>query len=70
MSIIKNKMLWRDSFLCTLLTCVVSGLLLLIFVNLSILDPFYKAFKDFSFTDIYYSKLYENSKVEKNIILV
>ena len=64
------KLLWRDSFLCTVLTLVVSGIFLLIFVNLSVLDPFYKAFKDFSFTDIYYSKLYKNEAIEKDIIVV
>ena len=37
-----TKLLWRDSFLCTVLTLVVSGIFLLIFVNLSVLDPFYK----------------------------
>ncbi|WP_406685487.1 CHASE2 domain-containing protein [Seonamhaeicola sp. MEBiC1930] len=66
----KKKLLWRDSFLCTLLTLVVSGILLLIFVNLNVLDPFYKAFKDFSFTDIYYSRLYENHKKDKDIIII
>lgn len=66
----KKKLLWRDSFLCTLLTLVVSGIFLLIFLNLNVLDPFYKAFKDFSFTDLYYSKLNENQKIDTNIIMV
>ena len=65
-----TKLLWRDSFLCTVLTLVVSGIFLLIFVNLSVLDPFYKAFKDFSFTDIYYAKLFKNESVDKDIIIV
>ena len=58
-----TKLLWRDSFLCTVLTLVVSGIFLLIFVNLSVLDPFYRAFKDFSFTDIYYSTLINDEAV-------
>lgn len=66
----KKKLLWRDSFLCTILTLLVSGILLLIFVNVNILDPFYRAFKDFSFTDIYYSKIYKTYKIDKDIIIV
>ncbi|APY11155.1 hypothetical protein BWZ22_07820 [Seonamhaeicola sp. S2-3] len=66
----QTKLLWRDSFLCTLLSFIVSGILLFTFLNISVLDPFYKAFKDFRFTDIYYSKIYTNSSVEKDIIVV
>lgn len=67
---IRNELLWRDTLLCTILTYIVSGLFLLLFINLSVLDPFYKAFKDFSFTDIYYSKkFYKDSRVS-DIILV
>lgn len=66
----QTKLLWRDSFLCTLLTFIVSGILLFVFLNISVLDPFYKAFKDFRFTDIYYSKIYTNNSVEKDIIIV
>jgi len=65
-----TKLLWRDSFLCTVLTLVVSGIFLLIFVNLSVLDPFYRAFKDFSFTDIYYSTLINDEAVFKDVIIV
>ena len=66
----KAKLLWRDSLLCTVLTLVVTGIFLLLFVNLSVLDPFYKAFKDFSFTDIYYSKLFKNETIDKDVIIV
>lgn len=65
-----TKLLWRDSFLCTVLTLVVSGIFLLIFVNLSVLDPFYRAFKDFSFTDFYYSELINDEAVFKDVIIV
>ncbi len=66
----KNRLLWRDSFICTILTIIVSGILLLIFVNLNVLDPFYKAFKDFSFTDLYYSRIDKNQKIDTDIIVV
>lgn len=66
----RNKTLWKEAFLCTVLTLLISGLFLLIFVNISILDPFNKAFKDFSFTDIYYSKSLYNEAVNKDVILV
>lgn len=65
-----TKLLLRDSFLCTILTFIVSGILLVIFSNFSLSDPFYKAFKDFSYTDIYYSKLHKPKSIEKDIILV
>lgn len=65
-----KKLLWRDSFLCTLLTLLVSGILLLLIVNLSVLNPFYKAFNDFSFTDMYYSKLFNDEDVFKDVIIV
>ena len=69
MRLLKNKLLWRDSFFCTLLTLAVSGIFLVFFINLDVLNPFYKAFKDFSFTDIYYST-YDNTSVSKDIIIV
>lgn len=70
MAFTKSKLLLRDSLLCTLLTLIVSGIFLLLFVNLNVFDPFYKAFKDFSFTDIHYSKLHKNYAVEKDIIII
>jgi len=66
----RNKILWREAFLCTVFTIVISGIFLLLFVNLSILDPFYKAFKDFSFTDIYYSKSLFDEEINKDVIIV
>ncbi len=66
----RRKFLLRDSLLCTLLTVVVSGVFYLLFLNISFLDPFSKAFKDFSFTDIYYSELNEEETFNKDIIIV
>ena len=69
---LKRKLgyLWLDTLFCTLFSLLVSGILYLIFINISVLDPFYKAFKDFSFTDIYYSKaLYKTERIS-DIILV
>ena len=38
--------------------------------SLSILDPFEKAFKDFNFTDIFYSKKFKQAERNDKIILV
>ncbi|SHG20796.1 sensor domain CHASE2-containing protein [Flavobacterium fluvii] len=66
----KNKFLIRDSFLGTIFSFLASFILYVIVVNISIFDPFEKAFEDFNFTDIYYAKeLYEN-KISKDVVLV
>lgn len=65
-----NKLLYRDALLCTVLTFLVAGFLYFAFVNLSVLDPFEKAFKDFKFTDIFYSKRINESQRNDKIILV
>lgn len=66
----KMSPLWKDAFGCTLFTCAIAGLFYLLFVNISFLDPFEKAFKDFSYTDLYYSKLQPKSGINSDIILV
>lgn len=66
----EKQLLWRDTTLCTILTTIVAGLLYLAFVNISFLNVFTKAFQDFEFTDIFYSKSLENKPINKNIILV
>ena len=66
----KRKLLWRDTLFCTVLTCIVSFVFYILFLNVSVLDPFYKAFQDFSFTDLYYSKLFENDSKIKDVIIV
>ena len=65
-----NKLLYRDAFLCTVMTFIVAGLLYSVFINLSILDPFEKAFKDFKFTDRFYSERYNESLRNREIVLV
>ncbi|BAO74637.1 adenylate cyclase [Winogradskyella sp. PG-2] len=52
------------------MTFIVAGLLYFVFVNLSIIDPFEKAFKDFKFTDIFYSKRLDKEQLNDKIILV
>jgi len=65
-----NKLLYRDAFLCTIMTFIVAALLYSVFINLSILDPFEKAFKDFKFTDMFYSERYNESLRNREIVLV
>ncbi len=65
-----NKLLYRDAFLCTVMTFIVAGLLYFAFINLSILDPFEKAFKDFKFTDIFYSERLNKEQRNEKIIIV
>lgn len=65
-----NRLLLRDAFLCTILTFIVAGFLYFTFVNLSILDPFEKAFKDFKFTDIFYSQRFNKQQRNDKIILI
>ncbi|MCX6282245.1 MAG: CHASE2 domain-containing protein [Bacteroidetes bacterium] len=60
-----------DTFFATLFIFLVIGLLDLILVNTSFLDPFERAFADFHYTDILYSKiLKDHSTINTNIILV
>lgn len=63
-------LLFTDALWCTLFTCVISALLALLFVNISILDPFTKAFQDFEFTDIYYAHNFYNKQPEPEIVVV
>ena len=70
MRIKTDKILLRDAFFCTILTFIIASILYFAFVNLSILDPFEKAFKDFKFTDIYYSERMNNEERNNKIVLV
>lgn len=66
-----NKgLLFRDTILCTLFTLIIAGLLYFVFVNISFLNVFSRAFGDFEFTDIYYSRQLGKRETSKNIILV
>ena len=62
--------MFRDALLCTVMTFIVAGLLYFAFVNLSILDPFEKAFKDFKFTDVFYSQRFNKEQRNDKIIIV
>ena len=60
----------RDALGCTLLTFLVGGLLYLLFNSVNFLSPFENAFRDFNYTDIYYSKLQDTLTKTDKIILV
>ncbi|MTE28245.1 CHASE2 domain-containing protein [Winogradskyella ouciana] len=64
------KVLYRDALLCTVMTFIIAGILYYAFVNLSILDPFEKAFKDFKFTDMYYSERINKAQRNNKIVIV
>ena len=67
----KTKLLIRDAFLSTILSCIFLAILSITFVNIRFFNPLHKALKDFSFLDVYYSQKFEdNSKVNKDIVLV
>ena len=70
MKIKTDKILFRDAFFCTIMTFIVAGILYFAFVNLSILDPFEKAFKDFKFTDIFYSERINKDQRNNKIVIV
>jgi CHASE2 domain-containing sensor protein len=65
-----NNSFKKDAFLCTLFTFAVSLLFYFLFVNISVLDPFEKAFKDFKFTDIFYAERFKNEERNDKIIIV
>lgn len=67
---LKFGLIWLDAVWCTLFTLIIAGLFYLLFVNITFLDPFEKAFEDFSFTDLYYSKLKSKEGISPNIVLV
>ena len=62
--------LWLDAFFCTIFSIVVSAILYFIIINTEILNPFTAAFKDFSFTDVYYSKLFQKSAGINDVIVI
>lgn len=66
----KNKYLVRDAFFGTIFSFFASFLLYFIVINISIFDPFEKAFEDFNFTDIYYAKEFYDNTISKDIIIV
>lgn len=65
-----NNSFKKDAFLCTILTFVIASILYVLFLNISVLDPFEKAFKDFKFTDIFYAERLKKEERNNKIILV
>src|SRR5690606_30632945 len=57
-------------FLCLCMAMLFMYILSFLVVNLSIFDPFTKAFKDFSFLDLYYSEKMASLKPSNEIVLV
>ena len=70
MRLTRTFLLCRDAFGCTLLTFLVGGLLYLLFDSVNFLNPFENAFRDFNYTDIYYSQLQDTVTKTDKIILV
>ena len=61
----------RDTLLSTIFVFIITGLLGLSVINIHVFDPFKRAFSDFEFTDIYYSKI-RNQKpsVDTTIVIL
>ena len=67
----KTKLLIRDSFLSTILSCILALLLILTVKNVTFFNPFVEAITDFSILDTYYSEKFKSSdKINTDIILV
>ncbi|NNE31739.1 MAG: CHASE2 domain-containing protein [Winogradskyella sp.] len=67
----KTKLLIRDAFLSTILSCVLLAILSIALFNIRFFNVFHKAFEDFSFLDVFYSeKFVEDAKINDAIILV
>ncbi|WP_411894869.1 CHASE2 domain-containing protein [Winogradskyella sp. A2] len=68
----KTKLLFRDAFLSTILSCILLGLLWsIVFFNSRFFNPIHQAFEDFSFLDVFYSeKLEESNKIADDVILL
>ena len=67
----KTKLLIRDAYLSTILSCLLLAILSIAFVNIRFFNPLHKALKDFSFLDVYYSEKFEdNDKINNDIVLV
>jgi CHASE2 domain-containing sensor protein len=65
------KFFLSDQVLATIFAVTIISLFSWLAINLGALDPFKRAFEDFSFTDIYYSKLKNtNNKLYPELILV
>lgn len=65
----KKKLLLRESFGANLFIFASLAILIQITINLHIFDPFYRAFNDFKFTDLVYSRFHQNA-TDTNIVIV
>ncbi len=66
----KHELLLKDAFFSTIFCLFLTLILALVIVNLSFLNPFKEAFKDFSFTDIYYSERIQEQSISQDIVLI
>ncbi|RLD28380.1 MAG: hypothetical protein DRI75_06805 [Bacteroidetes bacterium] len=67
----KTKLLIKDAFLSTILSCFLLFILAFTFINVRFFNPLHKAFADFSFLDVYYAyELYDTPQINTDIILV
>jgi CHASE2 domain-containing sensor protein len=66
----KNYLFLRDVLFINILLFTMILVLGLITFNISFFDPFKHAFKDFSFANVYFSKMADTTRVDTNIILV
>ncbi len=67
----KKHRLKLHALLATLFVFIITGGLGLIAISLKVFDPFEQAFRDFDYTNIYYSKFRKNSnKIDNDIIIV
>lgn len=66
-----NKLLIKDTILCSLLAYLLIFLFSFIVLNLSFFNPFIKVVKDFSFLDVYYAENFsENKTINTDIVLI
>ncbi|MEI6681229.1 MAG: CHASE2 domain-containing protein [Bacteroidota bacterium] len=66
-----NKVLTKDTFLATIFSIVVVAMLSMFTLNTHIFDPFKRAFEDFRYTDLYFSKIKQtNTTIIPDIILI
>ncbi len=67
----RKYLLGKDTFFATAFTFLVIAILGLSIINTSVFNPFVKAFKDFDFLNIYYSKIRNNQgTLDTNIVVV
>jgi len=67
----KTKLLIKDAFLSTILSCFLLFILAITIINVRFFNPLHKAFADFSFLDVYYAyELYDTPQINTDIILV